>query len=1802
MANKKNVVDVVISDKSISSAESLTKAFGQTAAGVNQLIAALDTVEQRLKAIKATQVLNSRFTRDKYVAGATQASSMAVKNTAAGGDARSLALYNKLLKADKEREIIALATGKGLEDQRKTLRKITDIQTLNTGVRAAEYRLGEALSNQKVKEINAARAILAAFEKRRDFIQNEIALYAKSRKEAEAEEKVRAAAAAKLAAAAANYEKMRQRADAANVVFDQAAAKREAARHELRMQNIRREVEAANNKAEAVRNQPQTEVANAARSRRLSELRVMGDGGASLLKIQAQLAANFMLLNGARTALTQAVSFSIELDNSLRNLQAITETTDQNMGSLKETITEVAMATKFSATEIAAGATILGQAGMSVQQIEAAIGSVALLATATGTTFDQAVDTATATLDVFNLEAGQMGHVADVLTSAINESKLNIDKLTLGLQYAGNTAAQSGVTFEELTAALGAMSNAGIRSGSTLGTGMRQILISLEKPSKEFRETLSSLGLTMNDVDVASQGIYGALKNLKDAGFSASDAMQSFEIRGAAAFTALSGNLDDMLRMEQGFLNSTAAARANEIQMRSFKNTADNFKSTFQSVVEVGLNPFILALRDALAAGTRMLSNFQEYPNVLMGVTASAVALGSAFTLLIPVRLLTYLVKIPALLTGLQGTMLALAIVAPRLTSVLMGVGTAIRFLAGPVGLVVTAIGLGITAWYAYNREAERVHRSIETLRTEFDNAAGEMTEYADKIKMVDGELETLNARYETLKKNSRLLETEIDKVRNEFAEMGFDITKSTTTVDELIEQLRLLKTQLGQEYVLAIDTAQAKNALVQAAEQRSLAGSQLDVGGVSSSFKSILQPMVGNPLTPSNEIQSIFTKLGNPNLKPYEAKQYRNEFSVLRDRNEAARAGDPKALASYNNNGTGANTPNDVALYLDLERNAIDQLGPIVESIFNSVINIADAKAKEIEYKQDKRTGVQQLTQKYQSIDQGAMDLGRKSTSDLGSAILSVAPDDISGQGKAAQSVVDANKKVFQDLRNQVLRNVNMGKGSFDPVVVDQLLQAIDEQERSLIEKAMGYIEAGKEEDASLLQQKMERLSVELSDAQAVLSDEGTNSPSEISKAIFKVRDLMFQNYLAELQQIKDDQSTSAAQKAGLQAAATGALSANLTELNTTQGQKTNDFRTTNAQNALDSANIRIAQLNSMLEGAGGPSVVDEIEKDLLEALKKKSEAEQALALLTTEEGVARENRLTEIADELLRSTVDVGQASTGRKDEIVKTKVAEFEAQIAVARSNAAAEDGILTRQLAEAEKVQNPTLVKEITAKRVALQANLIEVLKGLVGQIEALGVTFKEGKLTDLVEALKDGIFEAQEAGDKITGDIEAAGRATEIDVLEANIQNYDNLISNAQALADGAKTLKERNTYLEKIAQLLQSKLKAGLALIGLKNFGADPAITKAQSTAFTSEMQGDIVANTVETASTFESPDGGGGGGKQESELEKFTSQMEARLATYEALLKAKLIDGSEGLTGIGALVDQIKAKITEVDGQIAGMQGAIDGGQMSEEDLEKLNELLKSRETLTEAARAAEFRLTEEMIAQGDYWGAAKQTMTAWAENNLTMVAAFAQGLEGTLSSLVSGFATLFTDLANGTKTTKDAFRDFAIGVIKSLQQMIGQMMAVWVMQKLIGAVAGPGQAPGSFGAVMRSVTGLDAMTGGVVRKAGGGMVEGNLARDSKLHNLMPGEYVLRKSAVDMIGVDALNKMNSMGNRAMAGGGHVGVAKQEKGPLGNTNVYVVSPDQQPVPGPQDIIAIINDDIARGGSTKRLIKTVSMGY
>lgn len=1340
-------------------------------------------------------------------------------------------MYEQAAKSVSRINDLELARSRTLRNNAAEIAKIRTIEEATSKIRAADLRIGMAIVDSDKRKLATAQQLKAALEGRLGQLKAEQAQIAQIAKEEE---------------------------------------KRAAAVMKQRMQ-------------------PLNDLSNARRSRQLSEQRVLGDGGASLFRIQTGLLANYAVLNTLQSGFAGAVQGVVEFDNSLRNLQAIVDVSDGNMAQLRETILSTAESTKFSAVQVSEAAVLLGQAGLSGDQIEKALMAVAELATATGTDLAKAVDTATAIMGAFNLEATRMTEIANTLTSAVNMSKLDMEKLTLGIQYAGNTAYDAGVTFEELTAGLGAMANAGIRSGSTLGTGMRQILVSLEKPSETFVKNLEKLGLSTYDVSLKTKGLAGVMKTLKDAGFSASDAIESFEVRSAAAFIALSNNLDLMAQLEDGFIGSSAAARANETQMRSLKSQYDNFTGALQAVIAEGMQPVTYAIRDGLIELNKWLQGIRQNADELRkwGIVIAQVIAGiAAFKTL---TLLTNLVigfatSIGGLVTTLGAATFALRAYAAGAATA----GEAMGFLAAgsamlapAIALVVAAAG-ALTAVYltgsastsAYEREQARLTDQMDKVKTAIDRTQGVLDSYKQKMEEVDDKLQQLSNRQNELKGDTDLLKGEIERTRRQFAGMGYDVSTVDGTVQNLIGKLQALRAQLAQDYTLAVNVQIGNLGALAALKKNAIAS---NIGGIGEIDTSALP------------------------------KELLGDVAVLRDINA---------------------TPEQRAA-------AAGRLGKQLSTISEKTV----------------------LPTKTQVIPT----MGGIAT-------------------------VDAN--TFE--RNQA-------KAQSDA------LAAILEKNAAIAA------------DQDLIQQ--------LGQDQASLTEAGASATQRST------------TYASTFQNLAEIPETINSDLAAIE--------------KSTKGQPTD----------------RMARF-------------DAYEQSKLKELDAVAAAVEA----------------------------DTTMTATNKQDILGKLEAAKG--------------------QLAEARQKYEPEYF------------------------------TRQEGVIESDIRLQSRSYGDAM---DRISG---ADNKAQAADA--ANV---------ARALAQTQYKLNE---------QRLMLRVKDGNVDAATQN-QLDIAAEEYQ-------RQLDEIDNAlVEKGQRLDNKDSGGGSADAGAgrDFNLLMDGFKTGMTDAEQDLKYNDATGPEAVSRMEQIVAKAKEEL-EARRQLMAVQ---------KEGSAEYNRLKGEERTLLGFIREEEANIRkikeEQGLAQIDLLGSVK----AWAAENLNISKGLEDGFLNVLGSMKNGLSTLFSDLMSGTKSAKEAFRDFAMSVVESIQNVIAEMMAMYIMKKILGIFgmtitggAGPEIVP------------ISEMTGGAVRKAGGGMITGNVARDSKLHMLMPGEYVLRKKAVDMIGVETLNAMNAMGNRAMATGGHVGVANQKKGPLGQTNVYVVAPEQQPVPGPADIIAVINDDIARGGSTKKLIKTVAMGY
>ena len=502
-----------------------------------------------------------------------------------------------------------------------------------------------------------------------------------------------------------------------------------------------------------------------------------GESSGALLGIQGVLMRNYMLWGAFMGSITGSYAFLRDFEVALKQTQAISQATNTQMEALKNNILEVSENSRFSAVEITEAATALAQAGFSMSEIQKTLESVTLLATATGSTLKETVDIATASLGAFQLSAESMPKIVNQITQAMNLSKLDIQKFQLAVQYAGNAASDAGLNFEELLATVATVANAGVRSGSTLGTGFRQLLTDLVAPSTKFENILTKLGLTAADVDVRTNGLVGSLKRLKEAGFTTADAYESFEVRSVAFYTALSNNLESYDDLTANLDNNTAAMEANEIQMNSLGAQTDRMFNQFKAMIEVAGAGFRDALTDVFHVIGDVAIGFKNLTD--NGVVRFVVQAGTM------TAVLTASILIVRSMAG------AVAGLFAAVTTGAVTLQATVPIIAA-VSAVVTVAILGFKQFTKTNND---LAVSVERSKTNLNNLKDSASNLQTTIVETDKKIASLESRFESLQDNPAAVAVELVNLQNKAAELGVtlstDLTNSIESVRKGWEELR---------------------------------------------------------------------------------------------------------------------------------------------------------------------------------------------------------------------------------------------------------------------------------------------------------------------------------------------------------------------------------------------------------------------------------------------------------------------------------------------------------------------------------------------------------------------------------------------------------------------------------------------------------------------------------------------------------------------------------------------------------------------------------------------------------------------------------------------------------------------------------------------------------------------------------------------------------------------------------------------------------------------------------------------------
>lgn len=349
-----------------------------------------------------------------------------------------------------------------------------------------------------------------------------------------------------------------------------------------------------------------------------------------------------------------------QFDDSMRKVQSKVGATTEEFEQMREQALQLGADTAFSASEAADGMEYLAAAGFDAEQIMAAMPGMLALASSDAVDLGVAAEIAGATLNGFGLEAAEASRVADVLAKSAAATNAGVTDMGEAMAYVAPVAKSTGMSLEEAAAAIGILSNAGIK-GSMAGTTLRSAISGLLTPTKEAQEVMDRLGVSVKDSSGEMRPLNDIVGQFEKSGLSAADAMTIFGDRAGPGMLALiqqgQGGLVDMTKELE---NSGGAAQEMADLMESGPGGAfRQFEGSVESLsIAIGdtLIPILLPLMDWLKGIVDWMSTLDSGTlTIIVTIAALAAAIGPLLIVLgmMASGIGSIIAIIPALMAGL---------------------------------------------------------------------------------------------------------------------------------------------------------------------------------------------------------------------------------------------------------------------------------------------------------------------------------------------------------------------------------------------------------------------------------------------------------------------------------------------------------------------------------------------------------------------------------------------------------------------------------------------------------------------------------------------------------------------------------------------------------------------------------------------------------------------------------------------------------------------------------------------------------------------------------------------------------------------------------------------------------------------------------------------------------------------------------------------------------------------------------------------------------------------------------------------
>ena len=459
---------------------------------------------------------------------------------------------------------------------------------------------------------------------------------------------------------------------------------------------------------------------------------------------------------------TAATKLALDFDKSMTQIQSLVGVSAGEVSKMGEAAKRMAVDTGKSANEAAEALFFITSAGLrgeeAMQVLEASLKAAAVGLGETKTI----ADLSTSALNAYGSENLSASEATDILTAAVREGKLEASQLAGSMGGVIPIASNMGVSFNEVAAAMAAMSRTGTNAAEG-ATQLNAILASLKKPTEQAKQALESMGMSTDSVQksLREQGLLDTLEMLQNSMTKTGlDTTAIFpNIRALKGVLDLTGAGVESNRQIFEALNNTLGA-TDEAFNKTSQSASFKFKQGMESMktslLEIGtvILPAVVKAVTKLSEFIKRMSD--RFKNLSPFVQKLVLGFGGILTAAGPL-----LIIFGKIMTGLSalGPVLSLAATGFRALNAVM--------IANPILAVAAAIAAIGVAIYNYTKSQKDALNQVQTIEQVEQKIAEKRKKLAEEqARVADGYGGQVKKNVENLKQEIAALEEKEKAIR----------------------------------------------------------------------------------------------------------------------------------------------------------------------------------------------------------------------------------------------------------------------------------------------------------------------------------------------------------------------------------------------------------------------------------------------------------------------------------------------------------------------------------------------------------------------------------------------------------------------------------------------------------------------------------------------------------------------------------------------------------------------------------------------------------------------------------------------------------------------------------------------------------------------------------------------------------------------------------------------------------------------------------------------------------------------------